>query len=91
MAAPPVQPVRGMPGRARAEDAGGEQAPDLRNGQRDHPGIGGRRLIRPDGRRHLGIGAVFEQRGGDGADRQGGHHQHDMACDRDIEPDLALV
>ena len=91
MAAPPVQPVPGMGGRVRVQESCGEQAADLRDGQRDHPGLGGRRLIRPDWRRRLGIGAVFQQGGGNGADRQGGHDQHDMTGDRGIEPDLALV
>ena len=38
MAAPPVQPACGVAGRVRALEGGGEQAPDLRDGQRDHPG-----------------------------------------------------
>jgi hypothetical protein len=75
----------------RALECGGEQAPDLRDGQRDHPGFGGGRLIGPDWRRGLGIGAVAEQRSGHGADRQGGHDQHDVAGDRGVEPGLALV
>jgi hypothetical protein len=83
--------VRGVAGRVRRAGAGGEQAADLRDGQRDHPGIGRGRLIRPDRWRCLGIGGVAEQRGGDSADRQCGHDQHDMAGDRDVEPDLGLV
>ena len=72
-------------------EQGGEQAPDLRDGQRDHPGIGGRRLIRPGRRWCLGVGAVFEEGGGDGADGQGGHHQHGVAGDGGVEADLGLV
>jgi hypothetical protein len=70
---------------------GGEQPLDLRDGQRDHAGLGGWRLIRPDRGRCLGIGAVLELGGGDGADGQGGHHQHGVAGDRGVEPGLALV
>ena len=64
---------------------------DLRDGQRDHAGLGGRRLVGPDRGRCLGVGAVAEQGGGDGADGQGGHDQHGVAGDRGVEPDLALV
>ena len=71
MASSPVEPVRGVAGRVRRAGAGGVQAADLRDGQRDHPGIGRGRLIGPDRRRCLGIGSVAEQRGGDSADRQG--------------------
>ena len=39
----------------------------------------------------LGTGAAAEQGGGDGADREGGHDQHDVAQDRGVEPRLALV
>jgi len=41
--------------------------------------------------RRLGTGAVFQQRGGDGADRQGGHDQHGVAEDRGVQAGLALV
>ena len=53
--------------------------------------VGWRRLIWPYGFGCLGIGAVAEQRGGDRADGQGGHDQHDVADDRGVEPGLALV
>src|SRR5216683_1914054 len=43
------------------------------------------------GWRRLGIGAVLEQGGGDGADRQGGHDQDGVPGDRGVEPDLGLV
>jgi hypothetical protein len=36
-------------------------------------------------------GAVFEQGGSDGADREGGHDQHGVPADRGVEPDLRLV
>ena len=75
------------PGGARP----GEQAGDLGDGQRDHARVGGGRLAGPDRRRCLGIGAVLEQGGGDGADGQGGHDQHGVPGDRGVEPDLGLI
>jgi hypothetical protein len=80
-----------MPRRARAGRGHGEQALDLRDGQRDHPGIDRGRLAGPDWRRRLGIGAVPQQGSGDGAGRQRCHDQDSMASDRDVEPDLGLV
>jgi hypothetical protein len=65
--------------------------PDLRDGQRDHSRVGWRPLIGPGRRWCLGAGAVPEQGGGDGADRQGGHHQHEVAGDRCVQADLRLV
>jgi hypothetical protein len=38
-----------------------------------------------------GIGAIFEQGGCGGADRQGGHDQHDATEDRGVQPGLALI
>jgi hypothetical protein len=38
-----------------------------------------------------GAGVVPERRGGDGADRQGGHDQDNVAQDRGVGPGLALV
>jgi hypothetical protein len=72
-------------GRVRLEETGCEQAADLQDGQRDHAWFGRRGLIRGDRGRGLGIGTVFQQGGGDRADRQGGHHQHGMAEDRGVE------
>jgi hypothetical protein len=66
VAASPVRPVFGEAGPGGLH---GEQAGDLRDGQWGHPGVGGRRLIRVHWRRRLGIGAVAQQGGGDGADR----------------------
>ena len=91
MAASPVQPARGVAGRVRALEGTGEQAPDLRDGQRDHPGVFRRSLVRGDRWRGLRISAVAQQGGGDRADGQGGHDQHDVAGDRGVEPGLALV
>jgi hypothetical protein len=39
----------------------------------------------------LGVAAVPEQGGGDGAGRQGGHDQHGVAGDRGVEADLGLI
>jgi hypothetical protein len=72
-------------------ESGCEQAFYLRGGERDHPRVGRRGLVRSHGRRGLGIGAVPELGGGDGADGQGGHDQHGVTLDRDIEAGLALV
>ena len=77
--------------RGRAAEGGGEQALDLVDGQRDQPGVGGRLVVRPGGRRGLGVGAVPQLRGGDGADGQGGHDQHGVRQDRGVEAGLALV
>ena len=55
------------------------------------PGSAGGGGVRPGWRRCLGVGAVPELGGGDGADREGGHDQHDVAQDRGVEPGLALV
>jgi hypothetical protein len=68
-----------------------EQAFYFWDGERDHPRVGRRGLIGDGRRRGLGIGAVLEQGGGDGADGQGGHDQHEVAEDRGVEPGLALV
>ena len=51
---------------------GGDQAPDFGNGQRDHAGVGRRFLAGSHRWRRLAASAVFEQGGGDGADRQSG-------------------
>ena len=55
------------------------------------PGSAGGGWSGPDRGRRLGVGAVLQQRGGDGADGQGGHDQHGVAEDRGVEPGLALV
>jgi hypothetical protein len=61
------------------------------DGQRDHPRVSRGWLPRPGWRRSLGIGAPLEQGGGDGADRQGGHHQDGVAGDGGVETDLGLI
>ena len=73
-----------------AED-GGEQPLHLVDRERDEAGVSGRRLVRPDGRRRLGAGAVPEPGGGNSADGEGGHDEHEVAEDRGVEPGLALV
>ena len=69
----------------------GEEPPDLRDGERDHAGTGGRGLVRPHGRWRLRAGPVTQEGGGDGADREGGHDQDSVPGDRMVEPDLGLV
>jgi hypothetical protein len=76
----------------RGRAGGGEQAPDLGVVSGIFPGSGGGRcLVRGDRGRSLGIGAVPELGGGDSADRQGGHDQHDVTQDCGMQPALALV
>jgi hypothetical protein len=91
VAASPCEPAFVVPARVRVLGAGGEQAFYLGDGQRDHAGVERRGLVRGDRGRRLGIGAVPELGGGDGADGQGGHDEHDVAQDRGVEPGLALV
>ena len=69
----------------------GEQPGGLGDGERDHSRVGGRGLVRPDRAGCPGVGAAAEQGGGDGADGQGGHHQHGVPGDRVVEADLGLV
>ena len=85
--APPVQPVPGAAGWGRVA----EQARGFRHGERNHPQVGGRGLVRKYWGGRLGAGAAAEQGGGDGADGQGGHDQHGVPGDRGVEPCLALV
>ena len=80
-----------MAGWFRPGERVGEKSPDLADGQRDESRVGGRRVARPGRRRGLGIGAVPELGGGDGADGQGGHDQHGVPGDRGVEADLRLV
>ena len=91
MAAGPGVPVDDKPPGQGPGGKGGEQALDLGDGQRDHAGFGRWWLVRAGGGRCLGVGAVFQQRGGDGADGQGGHDQHGVTEDRGVEAGLALV
>ncbi len=65
VAARPVRPLPGMPGRPDSGEQCGEQALDLRDGQRDHAGAGWGWLIGPSGRGRLGIGAAAQQTGDD--------------------------
>lgn len=56
---------------------------------RFRPGEGGGEQ---DGRRRcLRVGAFPEPGSGDGADGEGRHDEHQVAADRGVEPDLALV
>jgi hypothetical protein len=60
VAASPFEPAGGVAGRVWPADGGGEQPLDLVDGERDKAGVAGRRLVWPDGRRGLGVGAVPE-------------------------------
>ena len=91
MAAFPSGPVLGVAWWAGRVGEGGEQAGDLGDGQRDHARVGGRRLIWPGRGWRLGVGALPQRGGGDGADGQGRHDQHGVPGDRGVEPDLGLV
>jgi hypothetical protein len=70
VAAGPCVPVDDEPPGQSAGGEGGEQSLDLRDGQRDHAGFPRWRLAGPGGGRCLGVGAVLEAGGGDGADGQ---------------------
>jgi hypothetical protein len=91
VAAGPCVPVNNEPPGQGPGGEGGEQPLDLGDGQRDHAGFRRWRLVGPDWGRRLGVGAVTQQRGGDGADGQRGHDQHGVAGDGGVEPGLALV
>ncbi len=65
-----------------------------RAGQRDHAWVGQGPLTGPNGRRCLGVGAVAQQGGGDGADGQGGQGGYDddgVAGDRGVEAHAASL
>jgi hypothetical protein len=79
--------VPGAAGRGRVA----EQAPGFGDGERDHPGVGGRGLVREYRGGCLGAGAAAQQGGGDGADGQGGHDQDGVPGDRGVQADLGLV
>jgi hypothetical protein len=68
-----------------------EQAPGFGDGERDHPGIGGRGLVREYRGGCLGAGAAAQLGSGDGADGRGGHDQYGVPGDRGIQADLGLV
>jgi hypothetical protein len=68
-----------------------EQAPGFRDGERDHPELGGRGLVWQCGDGCGGAGAAAQQGGGDGADGQGRRDQHGMPGDGGVEADLRLV
>src|SRR6266487_952244 len=63
---------------------------DLRDGERDQPGILGGFLVGTGRRRRCGAG-VPQAGGGNGADRQGGHDQCQVPHDRAVEADLGVV
>ena len=69
----------------------GKQPGSFGDGQRDHPRIGGRRLVWPARGGCPGVGAAAQQGGGDDADGQGGHDQHGVPGDRGEQPDLGPI
>ena len=92
VAASPLEPAGGVAGWLWAAEGGGEQALDLVDGAAGSgrgragglsSGLAGGGAWAPV--RFLQLG------GGDGADREGGHDEHEVAQDRGVEPGLALV
>jgi hypothetical protein len=65
VAASPFEPAGGVAGRFRPAEPGGEQSPDLADGERDEAGVGGRGVAWPGRRGGLGVSAFPEQRGND--------------------------
>ena len=88
--ASPLKPSGGVAGWLWTAEGGG-QALDLVDGERDQAGVCGRLVVQAGGRRGLGVGAFPQLGGGDRADREGGHDQHEVPQDRGVEPGLALV
>ena len=91
MATAPLQPVGCVAGRFRPVQCRGEETPDLADGKRDEAGVCRRRRVGACWRGGLGVGAIPELGGGNGADRKGGHDQDDVPQDCGVEPGLALV
>jgi hypothetical protein len=83
--------VGGVARRFWVTERGGEQPPDVADGERDQPRVGGRPVVWPGRRRGLGVSAVPELGGGHGADREGGHDQDGVPEDSGVEAGLALV
>jgi hypothetical protein len=75
----------------RALERGSEQALYLGDGQRDQAGVGRRGLAWAHGRRGLGVGAVPELGGGDGADGQGGRSKSSSTGQRSPAALISLV
>ena len=90
MPAAPPGPVQVVAG--GAADSGGEveQSFDLNDGEGNQPEIG-RWRGGWVGWCELRFGAGSGVGGGHGADREGGHDQHDVPHDRRVEADLGLV
>jgi len=91
VAAGPGVPVDDVRRREGPGGQGGEDPLDLRDRQGDHSGFCRGFLAGLGGPGCLAAGAGAEQGGGDRADREGGHDQHDVAQDGGVEPGLALV
>ncbi len=69
----------------------GEQPGSFGDGQRDHPRVGGRQLVRPARGGGPGVGAAAQEGGSDDADGQGSDGQHGVPGDRGEQPDLGLI
>ena len=91
MAASPVEPVGGEPGRPGPIECRGEQAPDLADGEGNVTWVGGWFLVRARGRGGPAVDAPPELGGGDGTGRERGHDEDEVAADRGVEAGLALV
>src|SRR6185437_1142994 len=87
----PLEPVGSVAGRLGVPERGGEQPPDVADGERDQPRVSGWHVAWSGRRRGLCAGALPELGGGDGADREGGQDQDGVAEDRGVEAGLALV
>ena len=77
MAAAPAGPVCCVAGRAGAQERAASRRLISGTVSGIIPGSAGGGWSGRDGWRCLGIGTVFEQGGGDGADGQGGHDQYE--------------
>ena len=91
MAASPVRPVLGVAGWAGLQEGAASRRLISGTVSGIMPGVGGRRLIGPDRWWRVGVGAVAQLGGGDGADGEGGHDEDGVAGDRVVEADLGLV
>jgi hypothetical protein len=86
-----LEPAGGVAGWLRAAQGVGEQVLDFPDAERDQAWVCGRLAAGSGWRRGLGVGALAELGGGDGADREGGHDQDEVAQDGGVEAGLALV
>lgn len=90
VASPPHDPVQMMIRRMVLASDEVEQSFDLGDGKCDQAGVG-RWFLIGQGRQDWLWRLGFPLGGGDGADREGGHRQHDVTQERGVEPDLGVV